>query len=179
MKKINKIVLISFLIVVLDQLSKIIIRYSLDINYSISVIGNFFRITHIENEGAAWSILNGKWLFLVILSILFLIFIFRCIIKDNRNTKLNIMAYSFLIGGILGNIIDRVLYKTVTDFLSFKIFSYNFPVFNVADTFIVIGMFFFIIDIFLEGKEEGPLLEEYKKIEEGKNGKINSRRRKY
>lgn len=179
MKKINKIILISFLAVLLDQLSKIVIRCSLGINYSISVIGDFFRITHIENEGAAWSILNGKWVFLAILSILFLIFLFRCIIKDNRNTRLNLISYSFLIGGIIGNLIDRIIYQKVTDFLSFKIFGYNFPVFNIADTFIVIGMIMLIIDIFLEGREDGPMIEEYNKIKEGTNGKVSSRGRKH
>ena len=179
MKKINKIILISFLVVILDQVSKIIIRCSLDINQGIRVIGDFFKIMRLENSGAAWSMLNGKWVFLVIISILFLVFIFRCIIKDNRNTKLNIISYSFLIGGIFGNIIDRIIYHEVTDFLSFKIFDYSFPVFNVADSFIVIGMFLFIVDMFLEGKEEGPMSEEYKKIREGKNGKDRSTRRKH
>lgn len=176
MKKIYKIVLISFLIILLDQLSKIIIRCSLEVGHTISVIGKFFKITHLENSGAAWSILNGKWIFLVILSLLFLVFIFRCIKRDDRNTKLNILSYSFLIGGIIGNIIDRIIYQTVTDFLSFRIIKYDFPVFNLADTFIVIGMFMLILDVFLEGREEGPMASEYKKIKEGKYGKGNSRR---
>lgn len=179
MKKIYKILLISFIVVLLDQLSKIIVRASLNVNYSIKIIGRFFKITHVENEGAAWSILNGRWVFLVILSLLFLVFIFTCIKRDNRNTKLNIFGYSFLIGGIIGNMMDRILYRRVTDFLSFRIFNYEFPVFNIADVFIVVGMFIFIIDIFLEGREEGPMASEYKKIKEGKYGKSNSRRGKH
>lgn len=179
MKKISKIILISSLIVIIDQLSKIIIRVNFEVNAGFKVIGNFFKIMHVENKGAAWSILDGKWILLVILGLAFLIFIFRCIVKDKRNTKLNIMAYSFLIGGIIGNIIDRVIFQTVTDFLSFKISGYNFPVFNIADSFIVIGMVMFIIDVFLEGREEGPMDLEYKKIKEGKNGKVSSGRGKH
>lgn len=179
MKKIHKILLISFIVILLDQLSKIIIRVNLNVNYSIKIIGKFFKITHVENDGAAWSILNGRWIFLVILSLLFLIFILTCIKKDDRNTKLNILSYSFLIGGIIGNMIDRILYRRVTDFLSFRIFNYEFPVFNIADIFIVVGMFIFIIDIFLEGREEGPMAQEYEKMKEGKNGKSSSRGRKH
>ena len=179
MTKIKKIILISSFVILLDQLSKIFIRIYLDVNSGFKVLGNFFKIMHVENEGAAWSVLNGKWILLTVLGLLFLVFIFRCIIKDSRNTKLNIMGYSFLIGGIIGNIIDRIIYQRVTDFLSFRIFGYSFPVFNIADTFIVIGMVIFIIDVFLEGKEEGPIDKEYKKIREGKYGKSNSRRGKY
>ena len=176
MTKINKILVITFLIVFMDQISKIIIRTSLNINAGIKVLGNFFKITHVENDGAAWSILNGKTLFLIILSLLFLLFIFNCSRKDFRNTKLNILSYSFLVGGIVGNMIDRIIYGRVTDFLSFRIFNYNFPVFNIADIFIVIGMFMLITDLFLEGKEKGVLDEDYKKIKEGKNEKNKSRR---
>ena len=179
MKKIYKIVLISFCVLLIDQLSKIIIRCNLEVGSTINVIGKFFKISHMENEGAAWSILNGKWVFLVILSLLFLIFIFNCIRKDDRNTKLNIYSYGFLVGGIIGNIIDRLLYQKVTDFLSFRIIRYDFPVFNIADTFIVIGMFMLILDVFLEEREEGPMDIEYKKMKEGKNGKVSSRRGKH
>ena len=179
MTKINKIIIVSSIVLLLDQLSKVIIRTSLNVNSFIRVIGDFFKISHVENKGAAWSIFNGKWIFLVLISLLFLLFIFNCIRKDNRNTKLNICAYSFLIGGIIGNMIDRIIYRTVTDFLDFKIFGYHFPVFNIADTFIVVGMIIFIIDIFLEGREDGPMDKEYKKMREGKNGKVSSRRGKY
>ena len=179
MKKIYKIILISFLVILVDQLSKIIIRCNIEIGHTINIIGKFFKITHVENNGAAWSILNGKWIFLVILSLLFLVFIFGCIKRDDRNTKLNILGYSFLIGGIIGNVIDRIIYQTVTDFLSFRIIKYDFPVFNFADTFIVVGVLIFVLDIFLEGREEGPMASEYKKIKEGKYGKSNSRRGKH
>ena len=179
MTKINKIIIISSIILLLDQLSKIIIRTSLNVNSFIRVIGDFFRISHVENKGAAWSIFNGKWFFLALISFLFLVFIFSCIRKDSRNTKLNICAYSFLIGGIIGNMIDRIIFRTVTDFLDFNIFGYHFPVFNIADIFIVVGMVIFILDIFLEGREDGPMDIEYKKMREGKNGKVSSRRGKH
>ena len=146
MTKINKIIIISSIVLLLDQLSKLIIRITLNTNSFIRIIGDFFKITHVENKGAAWSIFNGRWFFLALISLLFLIFIISCIKKDNRNTKLNICAYSFLIGGIIGNMLDRIIYRTVTDFLDFKIFGYNFPIFNIADIFIVLGALFVIFE---------------------------------
>ena len=73
--------------------------------------------------------------------------------------------------------IDRIVYHKVIDFLAFRIFNYDFPIFNLADSFIVVGAIIFVIDMFLEGKEEGPMLEEYKKIKENMSGKDKSIRK--
>ncbi|MBP3840698.1 MAG: signal peptidase II [Bacilli bacterium] len=175
----NKKVLVLIIIgIILDRISKIIISINLKENQVIKVIGNFFRISYMKNTGAAWSMLEGKQLLLIIISILFLIFMIMTVIKDKRNTKFNILGYSFIIGGIIGNLIDRIIYKYVIDFLSFKIINYYFPVFNIADMLIVFGAIFFISDILLEGREEGPIAVEYKEFEEKVHGKNSSRKRK-
>ena len=71
------------------------------------------------------------------------------------------VGYSFIIGGAIGNLIDRIMYGYVVDFLDFKIFGYNYPIFNLADTFIVVGMFILIIISFREvGDKDGISCEE-------------------
>ena len=175
MKKNIKILLIIFLVVLIDQIAKLIIKNTIGYGVFVKVIGNFFRITYVENTGAAWSILEGKIVLLTLLSLVFLSFLIYCAFKEKKSNKLNVLSYGFIIGGILGNMLDRIFYKKVIDFLAFKIFNYNFPVFNIADSFIVIGAILFIIDMILEGKDEGPMIKEYKKIKEQTSGKNSSR----
>ena len=177
MKKNVKIIIISIIVVIADLISKLVIKNLVAKDTFIKVIGNFFRLTHTENTGAAWSILEGKIILLIILSFVFLFFLIYCAFKEKRDSKLNIISYGFIIGGIIGNMIDRIVYHKVIDFLAFRIFNYDFPIFNLADSFIVVGAIIFVIDMFLEGKEDGPMLEEYKKIKENMSGKDKSIRK--
>ena len=89
--------------------------------------------------------LSGNQLFLIFISILVLGGLFYYL-KKEKLTNLKIIYYSLLIGGILGNLFDRIVYNSVIDFLDFKIFNYDAPVFNLADTFIVIGVLLIIIE---------------------------------
>lgn len=136
----KKILPISLLLVTLDQIIKIIVNNKMLLHESIIIINNFFNITYVRNEGAAWSILRGRTLLLILISIIALVFIYIYLIKDKKLNKIDIISYSMLIGGILGNLIDRIIYGSVIDYLDFKIFNYNFPIFNVADTLIVISI---------------------------------------
>lgn len=179
MDKNKKVILIAFGTLILDQVIKLIVKTNMALSSTITVIPRFFFITHVENEGAAWSILEGKSIFLVLISILFLVFLISCLRKDQRNTKINIISYGLIMGGIIGNMLDRIFYQKVIDFLSFKIFNYYFPVFNIADMAIVIGMILFIVDVILEGNEHGKMEDEYQKIREKSNGKVSSRKTKY
>lgn len=177
MSKNKKVFFIAFILLILDQLLKIVIKTNFTLNTRVTVIPNFFFITYVENGGAAWSMFEGQTLLLLLISLLFLIFLGSCLKKDKRITKINILSYGLIIGGILGNMIDRVLYKKVIDFLSIKIFGYYFPIFNIADIAIVVGTILFIIDVFREGMEHGKMEEEYKKIREKTYGKDSSRKR--
>ena len=139
MKK--KIYLSSLIFIIVDFISKTLI---LNIKTSpIKVIPNFFYIEKVTNGGAAFSILTGGRIFFIIIGLIVLYYIDKYIIKD-ISTKLEIFSISMLIGGIVGNLIDRLIYGKVIDFLSFKIFGYNFPIFNLADTFICISVFLLI-----------------------------------
>lgn len=139
---------------VCDQISKIFISSYLSIHESISVIKNFFNITLNYNYGAAWGILENNTKFLIIVSIIAIIILIRYSYSFKNNTRNNI-AFSILLGGIAGNLADRVCLGYVRDFLDFKIGSYNFPVFNLADIFIVIGVALLIIAIFKGEDKDG------------------------
>lgn len=143
----KKIGLISTICILIDQITKLIITSNFKLNESISLIDNFFSLTYVRNEGAAWSIFSGNRLFLILIGILAIILIYHFLIKNKKLKKLEIFTYGLLLGGIVGNLIDRVVLGYVIDFLDFLIFKYNFPVFNLADTFIVVSVFLIIIDI--------------------------------
>ena len=140
----KKIIGISLIIIVLDIISKLLISMNMNLNSSITVINNFFNITYVHNYGAAFSILIGARIVLILISLIILYILYKYLKKEELN-KYNTICYSFLIGGIIGNLIDRIIYGYVIDFLSFKIINYNFPIFNVADIFITLGTFMFLI----------------------------------
>lgn len=136
----KKILPISLLLIVIDQIVKILVINKMALQQSITIINNFFNITYVRNTGAAWSILSGNVLLLIMISVLALVTIYYYLIKDKDLNKIDIVSYSMLIGGIIGNLIDRIVHGYVIDYLNFKIFNYNFPIFNIADTLIVISI---------------------------------------
>lgn len=143
MKK--KVFIFSGICLLLDFMIKIIVRNTMFLYKSIEVVPNFFRLTYVINDGAAFSILKGKQFFLILLAIIVLIFLIFNLMKEDL-TKLKGIYYSLLIGGILGNMVDRILYYGVIDYLDFTILSYDAPIFNLADTFIFIGVVLFLVE---------------------------------
>jgi len=142
----TKIIILSIILFIVDQISKILAVKLIDINHSIEVIKNFFYLTYTHNTGAAFSILTGQRLFLILIAVAILIILFNYIRKNKVKEKIEILSFSLIIGGSLGNLIDRIVRGFVIDFIDIKIFGYNFPVFNIADTFIVIGVFLLLIE---------------------------------
>ena len=146
-------ILFVILLVVLDQASKI---YLTLVNKTspidLEVIRGFFRITYTCNDGAAVSILKGKRVFFIIRTIVVVFLIVYYLLK---NKVYWVEKYSLLliISGAVGNLIDRIMYGYVIDFLDFIIFGYDFPVFNIADSFITIGAIGLIISILFLNKE--------------------------
>ena len=138
-------------IVGLDQLSKSIIVQTLKLNETIVVIKDFFNITYVQNKGAGFSILQGQMTFFYIITIIALILLSYLLYKSKD--KISIIAYLFMIGGAIGNFIDRLLLGYVVDFLDFYIFNYNYPVFNIADSFLTIGVILLIISVLKEKKD--------------------------
>ena len=144
MKK--KLLLFSLLCILIDQISKLLIVNSYDVNDGFSVIDGFFSITYIKNTGAAWGLFSNGTIILSLISIVFLFFMIKYIYEMKKISYLNIVSYGMLIGGIIGNLIDRLIRNYVVDFLNFNIFGYDFPVFNIADSFIVISIILIVID---------------------------------
>lgn len=147
----KKIYMYSLLFFIIDFFSKLIVKTNLKLFQSIEVIPNFFNITFVYNEGAAFSILEGKKILFILLGLLLIIGLVIFIRKE-KLTKYKTLYYSLLIGGVLGNMFDRIFYPGVVDFFDFKLFTYDAPIFNVADSFIVIATILIIIEI-LGGKK--------------------------
>ena len=155
--------LIALLIFGLDQLTKWLIKHNMEIRDAISVIGEFFIITSHRNEGAAFGILQGQRAFIIIVTSLFLVgiiwYLSKMIKENNRRFA---FALSLILGGAVGNFLDRTLYGEVVDFLQFtfkfNVFGWNvdyiFPIFNIADSAIVIGTILVLLDSVLAWRQE-------------------------
>ena len=152
MKK--KIIIIAIICILLDFFSKLLVTNNLDVGESITVIPSFFSISYIKNTGAAWGMFSNGTILLAVISIIFLVVAIKFIYDLKDVSKLSMFSYGMLLGGIVGNLIDRLFRNFVIDFLSFNIFGYSFPVFNIADCFIVISIGLIVIETLLkEGKK--------------------------
>jgi len=149
------------LLVVVDQTSKLWIRNNLRLEQDrITIIPNFFDIVHVQNRGAAWGIMQNQTLFLAIISVLMLlllVFFRRSILQD---TYTHFLVYGLIISGIIGNLIDRLKFQSVTDFLDVHIYDKHWPVFNVADSAICIAVFLYIVTSWKKPPEPPHPLDE-------------------
>lgn len=140
----KKILSITFFVFLIDLVSKILANSYLTVGKSVVIINNFFSFTLAYNKGIAFSMLEGNLLFIILMTIVVIFFLFS-FVKNNVSDKIEIISYSFVIGGAIGNLVDRICYGYVIDFLDFNILGYDYPIFNLADSFIVIGIFMMII----------------------------------
>ena len=137
--------ILSFILIIIDVIIKVIVDKCMNIYDTIKIIPNFFNIMYVRNTGAAFSIMENSRVLFIVIGIIAIYLIWRFFIKDKQLNNYYIVIYSMLISGIIGNMIDRILYGYVIDYLSFNIFGYSFPVFNLADTFIVVSIIMLII----------------------------------
>lgn len=142
----KKVFAVSIITLLVDQISKGLIDACFTFGLRVPVIKHFFYITSCHNEGAAWSIFINQKVFILVCTFLALLLIYRYLYVFKLNTRNNI-AFGLLIGGIVGNLVDRVLFGYVRDFLDLYIVSYDYPVFNFADVAIVVGVFLLFIAI--------------------------------
>ena len=154
MKSKQKIYSIASIVIMVDLILKFIVSSKLVENDIIKVIPNFFSIYYLNNTGAAFSILQDSTAFLVILSALILLVLNNYIDKEKDLNKISEISLGMVIGGIFGNMIDRIINHSVTDFISFRIFNYNFPVFNIADIGITVGVFLLLISVLKDCRKE-------------------------
>ena len=139
---------LSLLFFSLDQFSK----YIVNINYRLLLNKEFFlfKLDYVENKGAAFNILSGNRILLSIVSVVISFLLLYLISRTRNNELLELYSYSFILGGTLGNGIDRVLKGYVIDFINLNFI--NFPIFNIADIVINIGFFLLLYKIFLNRK---------------------------
>ena len=143
--------LVAFLVIVIgDQVTKIIVDHTLSLGGSYAIIDNFFYFTYAHNTGAAWGMLAGKISLFLIVSVVAAIGIIYYFMKSESYQKLTRFGLVLVFGGLIGNLIDRLAFGYVRDFIDFIIFGYNFPIFNVADMAITIGMALVILEIGIE-----------------------------
>ena len=132
-------------IAVTDQVSKQVVRDQFALGESLAVIDGFFHLTYIRNTGAAWGLLGGLNGYLTGLSVVMLILLVvfrRSLLSDCLSHRL---ALGLMVGGIVGNLMDRIRLGWVTDFLDFNLFGYPWPAFNVADAAICTGVGLYVI----------------------------------
>ena len=147
----KKILTVAMITLAIDQISKAVLESIIKLGTTKTIINNFFYLTSCHNDGAAWGILSNQTL-LITLGTTFAFFVIYRFIYTFKENKRNNIAFGLVLGGLAGNLIDRVFLGYVRDFFDFLIFNYSFPVFNVADVAIVIGVFLLIIAI-LKGED--------------------------
>ena len=151
MKKSNVILVIILVSVLLglDLSLKYLVSSYLN---TVNIIDNFFSLTYVLNDGAAFSLFASKTYLLILIALICLFFIIYEL-KNNLDDRVLSIGYSLVLAGLLGNFIDRLIDGYIIDYLSFKILGYSYPIFNLADILIVVGIVIVIIKEIL--KERG------------------------
>ncbi|WP_276355905.1 signal peptidase II [Cohnella caldifontis] len=146
---------IAALVFLIDYVSKKVVVNTIRENDQIKVLGNFFWLTSIRNRGAAFSIMQEqRWFFLTVTVVVAGAIIWYVQRSYRTGSRLLLVALGMILGGALGNFLDRALYGEVVDFLQFNFGSYTFPVFNLADSGICVGVALVILDSLLSNKRE-------------------------
>ncbi len=136
--------LVSLAVIVLDRITKLWIQKHIAEGLGMTVIPGVFRLTHVLNEGAAFSLFNDapanptRWA-LTAFSLIAAVIVVVLLIRTGKRFSLTALGFALVLGGALGNAWDRIQYKMVTDFLEVTIIRYHWPDFNVADSAIVVG----------------------------------------
>ncbi|WP_100487611.1 signal peptidase II [Sporolactobacillus pectinivorans] len=145
--------LVALAVLLLDQLSKWMVIRNMNVGESISIIPNVFYLTSLRNTGAAWNILEGQFVFFFIITAVVLSVVIYYMQKVGRKQPLLGTALAFIIGGTLGNFSDRLFRGEVVDFIHVYIVHYNYPVFNLADSSLFIGVLLLIIYLIIDGRK--------------------------
>ena len=136
-------IIIAIVSAVADQLIKLYINGSLKLYEERSFIPHVLSITHIRNSGAAWSIMEGRTWFLVLLPVLMIVAALWFMYRSRNGSRLALISLGLVVGGGIGNLIDRVRMHEVIDYLKCELF--DFPIFNFADVCVVVGAIMFCV----------------------------------
>jgi len=150
-----KLAVIAGSVIILDQITKAIILYSMSLYHSIPVVPGFFSITHIHNPGGAFGFMANQspvvrsmvFLFFSALAVCLIFYFYK---KTPKEYSLLAAGFALIFGGAIGNLIDRIRFGKVVDFLDFSIGNFHWPAFNIADSAISIGMVIFAYHFFFK-----------------------------
>ncbi len=142
--------LIALGIIVVDQFTKYLVKTNMELGESIPLIPEVFHLTSHRNMGAAFGILQNQRLFFILITVAVVIGIVISMVRIGRSQPRTTLALSLVLGGAIGNFIDRAATGQVVDFLDFTLIK--FPIFNVADMAITIGVGLLLLDMLLESK---------------------------
>ncbi|MCA1062301.1 signal peptidase II [Rossellomorea sp. AcN35-11] len=145
--------LVALVVIGLDQLTKWLVVKRMTEGESIKVIENILYLTSHRNQGAAWGILQGQMWFFYIITVVVIVGIVYYMQVHAKGDILFSLSLAFMLGGAIGNFIDRVFRKEVVDFLNTYIFSYDFPIFNIADAALTIGVALLLIYMYLDERK--------------------------
>jgi signal peptidase II len=155
--------LIALFVIVLDRLAKLVVERKIPLHDGIQIIPGFFRLTHLENRGAAFGLFADSpspWKIgaLVLFSVIALVVVSALLWKNSHTISITGIGLALILGGAIGNLWDRLTAGHVTDFLLFYVGRYQWPAFNVADSAIVVGATLLVYEIvFPKGPaESGP-----------------------
>lgn len=137
--------LLILILIALDQLTKYIVVVTMPLSFSIPLIPSFLALTHARNFGASWSLFQNQMPFLIGVTMVALVVMINWYIRLSKGWSFERLGLVFMIGGTLGNFIDRLILGYVVDFIDVIIFGYDFPIFNVADTALTFGVIFLIL----------------------------------
>ena len=151
--------LISLAIVLLDQLTKLLVVRSMRLGGNIPIVPGFFDLTFVLNPGAAFSLFATlpEWIrnpFFILISVGAAVLIVAYRSRYLRENRLASVSLALILGGAIGNLIDRLRYGVVVDFLDAYIYQYHWPIFNVADSAISVGVTLLLIEMLLEWRRE-------------------------
>ena len=133
-----------------DQLTKIIVDSTMKLNQGYQIIENFFYFTYTHNYGAAWGMLQGKLSLFYGISILAAIGIVYSFLESKPYQRITRFGLVVFFSGMIGNLIDRIALGYVRDFIDFIIFGYDFPIFNIADIAVCVGVGLIMLEIIVE-----------------------------
>ena len=151
--------LISLVIVLLDQFAKLLVVRSMRLGQNIPIVPSFFDLTFVLNPGAAFSLFATmpEWVrnpFFILISVAAAVLIVAYRSRYVRENRLASVSLALILGGAIGNLIDRLRYGVVVDFLDAHIYQYHWPIFNVADSAISVGVTLLLLEMLLEWRRE-------------------------
>ena len=143
---------VTSILLIIDQITKLLINTKMTLNQEIIIIPKVLSLLYVKNTGAAFSMLQDNTIFLTVINALFIIVLHLLIKKEKNLSKFSCLSLGMIMGGMFGNLLDRIIHHSVIDFIYISII--NFPIFNIADMGITIGVVLLIISFIIEKRNK-------------------------